>query len=125
MRSWISCSICEVCRRHISISLIDTAGVALLAPARASSANKCMMSAKRAQRISCSHGPQQVLYDAEHDEPKEDADQTIADNGSAGSWAKILKDSFVKGEADLIAAVGDPRSAEVHPGGNGGAGTEH
>ena len=40
------------------------------------------------------------------------------------SWAKVLKDSFVEGEADLIAAVGDAGSAEVHPRGDGGPGAK-
>src|SRR5262252_5335175 len=65
-----------------------------------------------------------MFHGAEHEEPEEYADQTITDNGSAGSWAKVLKDSFVKGEADLIPAICDAWSAEVHPRRNRSAGTE-
>src|SRR4030095_6142696 len=32
--------------------------------------------------------------------------------------------SFPEGEAGLVAAVRDPRSAEIHPSGDGGAGAE-
>src|SRR5258705_2143344 len=66
-----------------------------------------------------------MLDGAVNEEPEEYADQAIADNRSAGSWAKVLKDSFVESEADLIAGVGDAGSAEVHPRGNSGTGTEH
>jgi len=46
-----------------------------------------------------------LLDDAEYDESEEYADQTIANDGGAESRAEALEDRFVKGEADLLAAV--------------------
>ena len=44
----------------------------------------------RAQHVLSSHGPEQMLHDAEHDETEEDADQAIADDGGAEGRAKVL-----------------------------------
>src|SRR5262249_34360024 len=73
----------------------------------------------RAQRVLRSNGPEQMLHGAEHEEAEEYTDQTIADDGGAGSWAKVLENGFVKCEADLVAAICDAWSAEVHPSSDG------
>src|SRR5262245_51176401 len=78
----------------------------------------------RTQRVLRSNGPQQVFHDAEHDEPKEDADQTITDYGGAECRAKALEDGFVKGKTNLITAIGNAWTAEVRPGSNRSACTK-
>src|SRR5262245_36142150 len=66
-----------------------------------------------------------MFHGAEHEEPEEYADQTIADNGSAGSWAKVLENGFVKCDADLVPAVRNAGSAKVHPCSHSGTGTKN
>src|SRR5437660_297335 len=66
-----------------------------------------------------------MLHSAEHEEPEEYADQAISDDSGAAGRAKVLQNCFVESETDLIAAVGYPRSAEIHPRGHGGAGAEN
>src|SRR5215813_6499498 len=78
----------------------------------------------RAQLVSSAHGPQHMLYGAEHNEAEEDANQAIADNSGAERRPKALEDGFIKGQADLISTVGNAWSAEVHPRGDGGASAE-
>src|SRR5262249_14014464 len=74
------------------------------------------------------NGPQKILDHGEYDEAEEYADHAIAQIGGAHrlveTVAETLEDGFVKGEADLIAAVRDARRAEVRPCGDGGAGAE-
>src|SRR4029077_1515732 len=65
-----------------------------------------------------------MLHRAAHEPPEAYADQTIADDGGAGSRAKVLENGFVKCEADLVPAICDAWSAEVHPGSDGSTGAE-
>src|SRR5690242_4355201 len=78
----------------------------------------------RAQRVPGSNGPEEMFYGPEHEQPKEYADQTIANHRGAQRRAKALENRFVKGESGLIAAVEDARGAEGRPGGDRGSGAE-
>src|SRR5215475_6880305 len=60
-----------------------------------------------------------MFHGAVHEQPEEYADQAIANDGGAGSWAKVLENGFVKGNADLVPAVRDTWSTEVHPSSDG------
>ncbi len=55
-----------------------------------------------------------VVYQPKHRQAEQDSNQTVAHDTQLGVRPIALQDAFVKGQRDLVAAIGNCRAAESH-----------